>query len=78
MIGLVLHYILGMKHVSRKRALLVDGVMIGLVLHYILGMKYVIRKIALLVDGGDDWFSFALHTGYEVCDQKNSLICGWG
>ena len=67
MIGLVLHYILGMKHVSRKIALLVDGVMIGLVLHYILGMKHLGRKIALLVDGGDDWFSFALHTGYEAC-----------
>ena len=68
MIGLVLHYILGMKHVSRKRALLVDGVMIGLVLHYILGMKHVIRKRALLVDGGGDWFSFALHAGHEACE----------
>ena len=42
--------------------------MIGLVLHYILGMKHVIRKKALLVDGGDDWFSFALHTGHEACE----------
>ena len=41
--------------------------MIGLVLHYILGMKHVGRQIALLVDGSDDWFSFALHTGYEAC-----------
>ena len=48
--------------------------MIGLVLHYILGMKHVDRKIALLVDGDDDWFSFALHTGYEACDKKKSLI----
>ena len=40
--------------------------MIGLVLHYILGMKHVGRKRALIVDGGDDWFSFALHTGYEA------------